>query len=144
VSEKSGVMKENWWTVVLVVVHRVFYSHFIISLKKYDMVTKTFLYIIIILCFVNKLNSSMSNFGGRLSQPKKIKHFLGISFFCQHNSTGGGFLILKQIIPGHFFNSEHIYHSRCFGIRGGHGKSAFKLAVKLSVELGYVFLSLRL
>jgi hypothetical protein len=37
-----------------------------------------------------------------------------------------------------------IYHSRCFGIRGGHGKSAFKLAVKLSVELGYVFLSLRL
>jgi hypothetical protein len=38
----------------------------------------------------------------------------------------------------------YIYHSRCFGIRGGHGKSAFKLAVKLSVELGYVFLSLRL
>jgi hypothetical protein len=36
-----------------------------------------------------------------------------------------------------------ICHSRCFGIRGGHGKSAFKLAVKLSVELGYVFLSLR-
>jgi hypothetical protein len=46
VSEKSGVMKENWWTVVLVVVHRVFYSHFIISLKKYDMVTKTFFSII--------------------------------------------------------------------------------------------------
>jgi hypothetical protein len=49
-----------------------------------------------------------------------------------------------------FFNlsSENlnlpIYHSRCFGIRGGHGKSAFKLALKLSVELGYVFLSLRL
>jgi hypothetical protein len=38
----------------------------------------------------------------------------------------------------------YICHSRCFGIRGGHGKSAFKLAVKLSVELGYVFLSLRL
>jgi hypothetical protein len=38
----------------------------------------------------------------------------------------------------------HICHSRCFGIRGGHGKSAFKLAVKLSVELGYVFLSMRL
>jgi hypothetical protein len=30
-----------------------------------------------------------------------------------------------------------MYHSRYFGIRGGHGKSAFKLAVKLSVELGY-------
>jgi hypothetical protein len=72
VSEKSGVMKENCWTVVLVVVHRVFYSHFIISLKKYDMVAKTFFYIIIIVCLVNKLNSSMSNFGGRLSQPKKI------------------------------------------------------------------------
>jgi hypothetical protein len=41
-------------TIVLVVVHRVFYSHFIISLKKYDMVAKTFLYIIIILYFVNK------------------------------------------------------------------------------------------
>jgi hypothetical protein len=81
VSEKSVVMKENYWTVVLVVVHRVFYSHFIISLKKYDMVAKTFLYIIIILFFINKLNSSMSNFGGRLSQPKKIKLFLGISFF---------------------------------------------------------------
>jgi hypothetical protein len=40
----------------------------------------------------------MSNFGGRLSQPKKSKPLLGISFFCQHNSTGGGFLILKQII----------------------------------------------
>jgi hypothetical protein len=62
-----------------------FYSHFIISLQKYDMVAKTFLYIIIILYFVNKLNSSMSNFDGRLSQPKKIKLFLGISFFCQHN-----------------------------------------------------------
>jgi hypothetical protein len=75
-------MKENCWTVVLVVVHRVFfYSHFIISLKKYDMVAKTFLYIIIILCFVNKLNSSIPNFGGRLRQPKKIKLFLGISFF---------------------------------------------------------------
>jgi hypothetical protein len=74
-------MRENCWTVVLVVVHRVFfYSHFVISLKKYDMVAKTFLYIII-LYFVNKLNSSMSNFGGRLSQPKKIKLFLGISFF---------------------------------------------------------------
>jgi hypothetical protein len=95
VSEKSGVMKENCWTVVLVVVHRVFYPHFIISLKKYDMVAKTSLYIIIILCFVNKFNSSVSNFGGRLSQPKKIKLFL---FFCQHNSTGDGFLILKQII----------------------------------------------
>jgi hypothetical protein len=74
-------MRENCWTVVLVVVHRVFYSYFNISLKKYDMVAKTFLYIIIILCFVNKLNSSMSNFGGRLSHTKKIKLFLGISFF---------------------------------------------------------------
>jgi hypothetical protein len=40
----------------------------------------------------------MSNFGGRLGQPKKMKLILWISFFCQHNSTGGGFLILKQII----------------------------------------------
>jgi hypothetical protein len=40
----------------------------------------------------------MSNYGGREGQPKKMKLILGISFFCQHNSTGGGFLILKQII----------------------------------------------
>jgi hypothetical protein len=33
-------------------------------------------------------------------------------------------------------------NSRCFGI--GHGNFAFNLVVKLSVELGYVFLSLRL
>jgi hypothetical protein len=42
------------------------------------------------------------------------------------------------------YKTNRICHSRCFGIRGGHGKSAFKLAVKLSVELGYVFLNLRL
>jgi hypothetical protein len=62
-----------------------FYSHFIISLKRYDMVPTTFLYIIIILCYVKRLNSSMSNFGGRLDQPKKMKLILGISFFCQYN-----------------------------------------------------------
>jgi hypothetical protein len=28
-----------------------------------------------------------------------MKLILGISFFRQYNSTGGGFLILKQIIP---------------------------------------------
>jgi hypothetical protein len=57
-----------------------FYSHFVISLKKYDMVATTFLYIIITLCYVNKLNSSMSIFGGRLSQTKKSKPLLGIFF----------------------------------------------------------------
>jgi hypothetical protein len=35
-------------------------------------------------------------------------------------------------------------HSCCFGIMEGHGNFAFNLVVKLSVELGYVFLSLRL
>jgi hypothetical protein len=35
-------------------------------------------------------------------------------------------------------------HSRCFGIMGGHGNFAFNLVVKVSVEVGYVFLSLRL
>ncbi|CAH1372882.1 unnamed protein product [Tenebrio molitor] len=43
-----------------------------------------------------------------------------------------------------YLPNKYICHSRCFGIRGGHGKSAFKLAVKLSVEFGDVFLSLRL
>jgi hypothetical protein len=45
------------------------------------MVATTFLYIIIILCYVNKLNNSMLNFGGRLGQPKKMNLILGISFF---------------------------------------------------------------
>jgi hypothetical protein len=35
-------------------------------------------------------------------------------------------------------------HSRHFGIMEGHGNFAFNLVVKLSVELGYSFLSLRL
>jgi hypothetical protein len=34
--------------------------------------------------------------------------------------------------------------SRCFAIMRDHGNFAFNLVVKLSVELGYVFLSLRL
>jgi hypothetical protein len=66
------------------------------------MVATTFLYTIIILRYVNKLNSSMSNYGGRDGQPKKMKLILEISFFCQHNSTASGFLILKQII--HFLS----------------------------------------
>jgi hypothetical protein len=45
------------------------------------MVATTFLDIIIILCYVNKLNSSMSNFGGTLGQPKKMKLILGIPLF---------------------------------------------------------------
>jgi hypothetical protein len=68
------------------------------------MVATTFLFLIILLCYVNKLNTSMSNFGGRLDQPKKNETYSKDFFFlCQHNSTGGGFLILKQIIHG--FNS---------------------------------------
>jgi hypoxanthine-guanine phosphoribosyltransferase len=35
-------------------------------------------------------------------------------------------------------------HAVCFGIMGGQVNFAFHLVVKLSVELGYVFLSLRL
>jgi hypothetical protein len=38
--------------------------------------------------------------------------------------------------------SKHKMH--CFGIMGGHGNFAFDLVVKLSAELGYIFLSLRL
>jgi hypothetical protein len=47
----------------------------------------------------------MSNFGGRLGQPKKKKLILGISFFL-HNSTGGEFLILKQIIDQFIFRKS--------------------------------------
>jgi hypothetical protein len=35
-------------------------------------------------------------------------------------------------------------HSRCFGIKEGHENFVFNLVAKLSVELGYSFLSLRL
>jgi hypothetical protein len=70
VRKKCGYEKKLL-TVVLIVVHRVFYSHFIISLKRYDMVVLTFLYIIIILCCVNNLNNSMSNFRRSLGQPQK-------------------------------------------------------------------------
>jgi hypothetical protein len=80
VRKKCGYEKKLW-TVVLIVVHRVFYSHFIISLKRYDMVVSTFLYIVIILCYVNKLNNLMSSFGRSLGHPKKkMKLILGIFF----------------------------------------------------------------
>jgi hypothetical protein len=72
-SEKSGVL-----TIVLVVVHRVFYFHFIISFKNYDMVAKTFFYIIIILCFVNKLNVQCQILAGGWANQKKKKTFWGI------------------------------------------------------------------
>jgi hypothetical protein len=55
-------MKENCWKVALVVVHRVYYFHFIISLKKYDTVAKTFLYyagqkiLAVIVCQFKKKN----------------------------------------------------------------------------------------
>jgi hypothetical protein len=52
VRKKCGYERKLLETFVLVVVHRVFYSHFIISLKKYDMVAKTFA--------SNKFWSSMS------------------------------------------------------------------------------------
>jgi hypothetical protein len=39
-----------------------------------------------------------------------FKLILEISFFCQHNSTGGGFLILKQIIE-HFIYLDFFSHS---------------------------------
>jgi hypothetical protein len=45
----------------------------------------------------------------------------------------------------YFLHSLGKMHSRCFGIMGGHGNLAFtNLVVRLSVELGYVFLSLKL
>jgi hypothetical protein len=73
----SASVRKKWGyekkllTVVLIVVHHVFYSDFIIALKRYDMLVTTFLYIIIILCYGNKLNNSMSNVGRSLGQPKK-------------------------------------------------------------------------
>jgi hypothetical protein len=36
---------------------------------------------------------------------------------------------------------KHKIHSRCFDIMGGHENFAFSLVVKVSAELGYVFLS---
>jgi hypothetical protein len=64
----------------------------------------------------------------------------------QDKNNSNAIVCKLLFFPSEFFDISisGIYHSRCFGIRGGHGKSAFKLVVKLSVELGYVFLSLRL
>jgi hypothetical protein len=63
------------------------------------MVGTTFLHKIIILCWVNKLNSSMLNFGGSLGQPKKTKLILGISFFSANIiQQVVDFFILKRII----------------------------------------------
>jgi hypothetical protein len=58
-------------TVVLVLVHRVFYSHCIISLKRYDMVATIFLYIIIILCYVINSTVRCQILAGRSANPKK-------------------------------------------------------------------------
>jgi hypothetical protein len=54
------------------------------------MVATTFLYIIIILCYVNKLNNSMSNFGLRLGQPKKKKSYSRDFFFSAN--------IIQQVV----------------------------------------------
>jgi hypothetical protein len=45
---------------------------------------------------------------------KLILLILGFLFFCQHNSTGGGFLVLKQII--HILRQQGFY--RRFKNRG--------------------------
>jgi hypothetical protein len=81
---------------------------FILIFLLFHSKTTTFLGIIIItLCYVNKFNSSMPNFGGGWANPNKMKLILGISFFYQHNSTGGGFLISKQIIESKVFCRLH-------------------------------------
>jgi hypothetical protein len=59
ISSVSTCVRKKWGyekllRVVLVVVHPVFYSHFIILLKRYDMVATTFLHIIITLCKVTQ------------------------------------------------------------------------------------------
>jgi hypothetical protein len=54
------------------------------------MVATTFLYIIILLCYVNKLDSSMSNFGGRLDQPKKNETYSRDFFYCAN--------IIQQVV----------------------------------------------
>jgi hypothetical protein len=43
-----------------------------------------------------------------------------------------------------YSKSECKIHSRCFGIMGSHRNFGFNLVIKVSVELGYVFLSLKL
>jgi hypothetical protein len=58
----------------------------------------------------------MSNFGGRLSQPKKTKLFLGTSFFCQHNLTGGG-IAANESLGRLFFNFETKRRNRRLGKR---------------------------
>jgi hypothetical protein len=66
------------------------------------MVATTFLYIIIILCYVNKLNSSMSNFGGTLGQPKKNETY-SRDFFVSAN-------IAQQVVDFWFWNRLYVSH----------------------------------
>jgi hypothetical protein len=62
------------------------------SVRRYGMVATTFLSIlvIIILCYVNKLNSSMSNYGGREGQPKKHETYSRDFFFSAN--------IIQQVV----------------------------------------------
>jgi hypothetical protein len=56
----------------------------------------------------------------------RLRHIQNLCGFSTPTAMGESFIMTLYI---------HIYHSRCFGIRESHGKSPFKLAVKLSLEL---------
>jgi hypothetical protein len=56
----------------------------------------------------------MSNFGGRLGQPKKMKLIVGISFFSANiiqQVVDSGFLILKQIILSFRYQFQEDLHT---------------------------------
>jgi hypothetical protein len=55
------------------------------------------------------------------------------------------FYILRKNVPSsNFLKLISKMHSCCFSIMGSHENFEFHLVVKLSVDLGYTFLSLRL
>jgi hypothetical protein len=61
-----------------------------------------------------------------------------------HDVSGGVICTYSEALGLQITKEKNIFPRGIMGIMGRHGNFAFNLIVKLSVELGYVFLSLRL
>jgi hypothetical protein len=80
---------------------------------------------------------SLNEVGQKFNNYHKVRLYRAITLICNRviNTTE-----LKSFRYTGEKNPTKM-HSGCFGIMGGHGNFAFNLVIKLSVELGYVFLS---
>jgi hypothetical protein len=70
---------------------------------------------------------------------------LSSQLYPTHFESPISFYILRKNVPSsNFLKLISKMHSCCFSIMGSHENFEFHLVVKLSVDLGYIFLSLRL